>query len=174
MSWCCMVTNLTWCVFFRKGNSTDKISWKASPKRTISANMFNIGRSWEIICATLQRVTDGWKRDGIDKYMRWVGTLFKKCINSHSFSAKADGCVTYCSPKKTECHRRMFPWVMKLLYKIKIKWVAYQLPEIKLKEWAADLIKETDQPHVFDNVFINSIKGSSGSQTCNLVLQFYL
>lgn len=64
--------------------------------------MFNKGRSWEIIWATLQRNTDGWKRDGIDKYMHWEGTLFKKCINSHTFPAKADGCVTYCSPKKTQ------------------------------------------------------------------------
>lgn len=64
--------------------------------------MFNIGRSWDIICSTLQRVTDGWERDGIDKYMHWAEILFKKCINSHTFPAKADGIVTYCSSKKTQ------------------------------------------------------------------------
>lgn len=73
-----------------------------SPKRTISANMFNISRSWEIICATLQRITDGWERDGIDKYIHWARFLFKKCINSHTFSAKPDGCVAYCSSKKIQ------------------------------------------------------------------------
>lgn len=97
-----MATNIAWCVFLSKGKNTDKISGKGYPKRAISANMFNIGQSCEIICATLQRIIDGWDRDGIDKYMHWAGILFKKCINFHTLTAKADGCVTYCSSKKTQ------------------------------------------------------------------------
>lgn len=121
VAWCLMLTKCVGVFFLRKGKNPNKVLCKGTPKRAISANMFSMGRSWEIICATLQRVTDGWEGDGIAKCLHWVRILFKKCINSH-FSCKSRClCNTLQFKENSECHKRLFPWVMNLVMYNKIK-----------------------------------------------------